>query len=1263
MSNSLSLEDATKKAQDVIKKKGALRLSGHCGVGKTSLCKKIMENYREETLKGLAFMITPRSREAVDDLSNEVLFKLLSSETSGTGVYAADSRPVKTPTALAFAILRKYDDNIRLLDVSDQTKLISEVVRKHVEHVSRGDECRICEKLKEYIHIHSNQLQDSSTTDSKFEKIFLSFGFVTKLREVFARFSELGIGLENKDILEFENSLAGLEENRRHDACLVWEIVQDLRLEYTEIIKREYPNYYDNSYMLLECRKKVEAEKTRQDLPKFIVVDDCQDLNLATFDLLEVLHTKGVPLIFVGNDDESVQKYKGAFPDVLSILETKGFEGPYSLESGYGKAAKTQFLQDAAENIGSWFQKEKALREAGRSKEIFNPSQPAFKCITSNSEEEEIASLRNGILSCMMSGKAKSWGDLAVIANSNAFLEKIGEDLKRNGIPFKYTAVNEELIKDSSVIKGMSSLMQLAYYASGRETIEKMRQDAFSLAVSALQSPLLDAEPTQVIKIKNIFQSVLSSLAVAENQENGQTKDGLEGFSVFRKWISWEEVEKKDKNLEAFFAFMLINPDDRKNILEKPSFREAKKDLGKLFDLLDKAKNVDSVPELFCRLWEDLKLAHKWQEKALKGDSEVGEWLDQLIRFQDLADTGNEMESVPDFLRRISDSYIEADSLAQIAPRDNRITLSTPSGVQSKRYEMVWVVDVQEKVWNKSVMEDLFATHLLESAATKNRVEKTNSEFIPADSESFRDRFEVEEKYSDWRNFLVASSRSDGETIFLSVSDQEHAPYHALNSLPPENPENNKSELDLDCLTVEGITEYCRVKLAKAILEEDEESAGDAAGALKILWDSGVEKANPKSWNFMRPAESTDAESMDDIKLNPSSVDGIWNTPVKQILQNNEGPIKSESHMQFGTDIHECAQWATETEKDRTESEDELKNDLSAYFRKLQNEHTDLSALYKGNYERKAKKAIDNLASYFAYDRNPKQSEYQKNIPPLEKASAEETIEVQLTLEDIYEIAKNTPGFEEITEDDFIEAMELLGGFKGLNSIKGKTINLKGKIDRLERREGRITYVIDYKTGSSYCDGIKAFSDLQLFCYQLLLHFNKKYPNVKEQFGDRAERSMLFSVEKEPYPASARSETAAKTVGKNEYGHYYQPCIFDASGTGFNRSENDRKKKRCNATPITGHVIGLETTSSDKLNNPVLQKLQIPKKDQDPDTWLPWIFYMFSKFFYAARYVDASRLQTREIDEKNSDQDLIEKVMTIYGMGQTINVDKGERCE
>ena len=133
----------------------------------------------------------------------------------------------------------------------------------------------------------------------------------------------------------------------------------------------------------------------------------------------------------------------------------------------------------------------------------------------------------------------KEWGDLAVVANDNAFLKRIGEDLDRDGIPFKYTAVNDESIKDSPIIKGMLALMQLSYYASGQESVQAMRQDAFSLAVAALQSPLFESAKTaQIFIAKNIFQAVLSSLASAQNQDSGQPNDIFEKFSAFKGRIT-----------------------------------------------------------------------------------------------------------------------------------------------------------------------------------------------------------------------------------------------------------------------------------------------------------------------------------------------------------------------------------------------------------------------------------------------------------------------------------------------------------------------------------------------------------------------------------------------------------------------------------------------------------------------------------------------------------------------------------------------------
>ena len=53
---------------------------------------------------------------------------------------------------------------------------------------------------------------------------------------------------------------------------------------------------------------------------------------------------------------------------------------------------------------------------------------------------------------------------------------------------------------------------------------------------------------------------------------------------------------------------------------------------------------------------------------------------------------------------------------------------------------------------------------------------------------------------------------------------------------------------------------------------------------------------------------------------------------------------------------------------------------------------------------------------------------------------------------------------------------------------------------------------------------------------------------------------------------------------------------------------------------------------------------------------------MFAKFFYAVRYVDALQIQMREIDEEDSDQHLIEKAMTIYGMAEKASGTK-EDCD
>ncbi|MBR4399622.1 MAG: ATP-dependent helicase [Aeriscardovia sp.] len=1286
MSNSLSLDEAVEKAREVIEKRGALRFSGRCGVGKTTLCRRILTGTpksAERVRNGEAFIVAPWSREFADLASYEVLKEVLPPEK---GIYAKESRPVKTPDALAFAILKETEEGVRLLDATTQAKLVSEVLQKHVQY---DDKCKLCRELKSYLETSNAEVP--GTTDERFRKVFLAPGFITKLRETFARFSELGIDIE-EDMKRYVALIPGAESERKARAGLSWDVVQGLRMEYAERIKNEYPGFYDNSYMLIECRKQVKAETLKRDqLPKFIVVDDCQDLNLATFYLLKELHLKGVAVIFVGNDDESVQSYKGAFPDVLSILEKgRGFECPsYSLESGYGKEAETEFLCNVAKNIGSWFEIGPIPERAG--KPLVSPSlekSDYFECRIAKSEEEELDFLEHEIMGYMLSrekGK-KSWGDLAVIANNNTFLRKVGKRLMADRVPFRYTTVGDEALKDSYVVKGMLALMKLSYYAAHsaeKETLKQMCKDSYTLVVDALKSPLL-ASPQEntaadlFIAIRAL-QCILSPLAPSEQgcEKEGYDKT-LEAFPEFRSWAELKEKEFEDKDLNSFFAFLLAYPREREDILGNLFGDRKEKKRGRLsvrgwmfnnlFELLRTAKqSSDDIPELFCKLWEGCGKAHpwdrdSWQKLALEGGAksdEINLWLDQLIRLQHLADTAPDGEKVPEFCERVSKAYIESDSLASVAPKNNKVTLSSPSGAQSKHYKKVWVADLQEARWNKPATEnsDLFLTRLLEAVVTAKEVEEDSPKYLPSEEgASFQSRSAIRERCSNLRTFLVAATRAcsdpDGKTTFVALDNDERAPYRILKVFQ-DSPgawgecRIKLPEQELRYNTLKGLADYCRLKLAEEEKEGEEgDEALDAAHALNFLASKAkVKSADPSCWNFMgQPPLAGNLEEEREIKIGPSQVEGIWKDTMEQVLRDRSyaGPTKSIPQARFGTNIHECAQQITDAYGAHPEAlaneygnnPEELSERLMGSFRELQKKDLELSPLERSSFERRAQKAMDNLASYLIDVSDP------SNPDGLEEAFAERRFEARFTLEEVFRIAKNTEGLEGITLPEFIEALEVLGNFDGLSSIEHATVCLSGKLDRIERRKDGI-YVVDYKTGKKHFDGPANVSDLQLLCYQLLLHFNKKGEDPRFE-GRDVQKSMIFSLEWEAYPATDKDKDEAKP---DKRGFYFQPCIFGQGGglnAGFVKAEKVKgyMPKRPDGADISNRLVQI-------IQNQLPEEI----KGNKSLNILPWVLYMLSKFFYAVRYIYADQLPMREIKGgKEIDDHIVERAMTIYGM-------------
>ncbi len=161
---------------------------------------------------------------------------------------------------------------------------------------------------------------------------------------------------------------------------------------------------------------------------KHIMVDEYQDTNFAQYKLTAMLADGYKNICVVGDDDQSIYKFRGA--TIENILQ---FEDRYEnaevirLEQNY---RSTQNILDAANSViaNNSSRKGKTLWTAnGIGKKIF--------CYTANDEVSESKYIVRQIEKCVTDGYKLS--DIAVLYRMNALSSSIERSLVRSGIPYK----------------------------------------------------------------------------------------------------------------------------------------------------------------------------------------------------------------------------------------------------------------------------------------------------------------------------------------------------------------------------------------------------------------------------------------------------------------------------------------------------------------------------------------------------------------------------------------------------------------------------------------------------------------------------------------------------------------------------------------------------------------------------------------------------------------------------------------------------------
>ena len=218
-------------------------------------------------------------------------------------------------------------------------------------------------------------------------------------------------------------------EKAGKDARMV-RIAQVYKMYQDELKKANAMDFDDiivNTVNLLE--KYSDVREYYQNKFKYIMVDEYQDTNHAQYKLTELLAGAHRKICVVGDDDQSIYRFRGAtIENILSFEHRYAESNIIRLEQNY---RSTQTILDVANEVISNNKKRK-----GKSLWTSNGAGDKVVINTAYDESDEATFIADKISDGVSSGK-HNFSDHAILYRMNAQSNSIERTLVRSGIPYR----------------------------------------------------------------------------------------------------------------------------------------------------------------------------------------------------------------------------------------------------------------------------------------------------------------------------------------------------------------------------------------------------------------------------------------------------------------------------------------------------------------------------------------------------------------------------------------------------------------------------------------------------------------------------------------------------------------------------------------------------------------------------------------------------------------------------------------------------------
>ena len=385
---------------------------------------------------------------------------------------------------------------------------------------------------------------------------------------------------------------------KQQEVAEAYHVYQQLLLDNNALDFGDLINY---CLKLFRDRKNV-LTKYRQQF-KYILVDEFQDTNFAQYELIKLLAAPGNNITVVGDDDQSIYKFRGA--SISNILQFKN-DYPAAKEIFLNQNYRScqnildlsyQFIQ---QNNPYRLEVKLAAGNQGLSKKLSTNQAAAGEIAHLHGRRlaDEVSLVINKIIELYNVQEDKKWSDFAILVRANSSADDFAYGLEKAGVPYLFFAskglYSKAVVLDilaffklldnyhespalyrflSLSIWGIAhqDIVELNYWSNrkGWSLYESCRQISVLSGLSQdlrdkIEQPLsfLAKHGSMAKAGKNtteIIQSFLHESGYLKNltdQESRDNREQLNYLNQFYKKIQDFEKNNDNKTLQNFMEFM-----------------------------------------------------------------------------------------------------------------------------------------------------------------------------------------------------------------------------------------------------------------------------------------------------------------------------------------------------------------------------------------------------------------------------------------------------------------------------------------------------------------------------------------------------------------------------------------------------------------------------------------------------------------------------------------------------------------------------------